>query len=219
MGITFAKSLLMWSRSPYWRILIVVLFAQAAVGVGFILYLAVVEKTLVVAVPDREEFERIGLSDRLIIPVAGVRPSELIDTYGAARSGGRRHEGLDIFAKNGTPVLAAAGGVIVGRDSSALGGISLYQRDLDQRTIYFYGHLQRYRAGLKEGDLVRQGEVIGYVGESGNVPAGSPHLHFSVYAVTDPNRWWRGRNLSPCELLQCGLPGEDAGATTTAAAD
>ncbi|MBW3630664.1 MAG: M23 family metallopeptidase, partial [Gemmatimonadetes bacterium] len=90
--------------------------------------------------------------------------------------------------------------------------ISLYQRDLDQRTIYFYGHLQRYAAGLKEGDLVRQGDVIAYVGHTGNVPAGSPHLHFSVHTVADPNRYWRGRNLSPCDLLPCDVPAVKAAA-------
>lgn len=100
-------------------------------------------------------------------------------------------------------MLAVAAGVIVGRDSSALGGISLYHRDLDERTIYFYGHLHGYRAGLKEGDLVQRGEVIAYVWQTGNVPPGSPHLHFSAHTVTDPNRWWRGDDLSPCDLLPC----------------
>jgi murein DD-endopeptidase MepM/ murein hydrolase activator NlpD len=138
---------------------------------------------------------------RLIVPVAGVRRQELRDSYGAARSGGRGHLGVDIMARDGTPVLAAATGTIVKRDSSGLGGISLYQRDLDGTTIYFYAHLSRYAAGIKEGDLVRQGDLIAYVGHTGNAQASAPHLHFGVYTVADPNRWWHGRDLNPYLLL------------------
>lgn len=188
----------------------IVLIAQAAIALTLLLYLAISDRSLVLDVRPREELQSEE-SSSLVIPVAGVRPSELTDTYGASRSGGRTHGGIDIFAAEGTPVVAVASGVIIGRDSSALGGISLYQRDRDERTIYFYGHLQRYRAGLKEGDLVRQGEVVAYVGQTGNVPAGSPHLHFSVYTVTDPNRWWRGRDLRPCDLLPCEEPERDSG--------
>ncbi len=199
----------MATRIPLQRILVFVLLAQAAVALGLLVYLAAAKRVLVVELTTRDEIQPAAASDRLVIPVAGVRSSELSDTYGAPRSGGRTHQGIDIFAPEGTPVLAAAAGVVVGRDSSALGGISLYHRDLDQRTIYFYAHLQRYRPDLKEGDLVRQGDVIAYVGETGNAPPGSPHLHFSIHTVTDPNRWWRGRNISPCTLLPCGPPGED----------
>ncbi len=93
---------------------------------------------------------------------------------------------------------------MVGLETSALGGISLYERDLDGRTIYFYAHLQGYRPGLKVGDLVRQGDVLGFVGETGNVVAGGPHLHFAVHTASDPNRWSNGVDLNPCELLGCG---------------
>jgi peptidoglycan LD-endopeptidase LytH len=201
----------MWAPPSLQRLLLLVLLTQAAVALGLLLHLAITGSALVVAFRPGGASAAPAPSDRLVIPVAGVRPAELTDSYGAPRSGGRTHEGIDIFAPEGTPVLAAAAGVIVGRDSSELGGISLYQRDLDGRTIYFYGHLQRYRAGLKEGDLVRQGEVIAHVGQTGNVPPGSPHLHFSVYTVADPNRWWRGRNLSPCDLLPCPRGGEVGG--------
>ncbi|HEV2149768.1 MAG TPA: M23 family metallopeptidase [Longimicrobiaceae bacterium] len=200
----------MWTRLPLQRILLVVLLTQAAAALGLLLYLAFTGKAFVLEITPREELRAPETSGGLIIPVAGVRPSELRDTYGAPRSGGRTHEGIDIFAPEGTPVLAAAAAVVVGRDSTAVGGISLYLRDLDGRTIYFHGHLQRYRAGLKEGDLVRQGEVVAYVGQTGNAPPGSPHLHFSVYTVPDPNRWWRGRNLDPCDLLPCGVAEEES---------
>ena len=200
----------MRARPPFRRIVLVLVLARGAVALGLLLYLAVTGKALVVEITDRAEVPAPDLSSRLIIPVAGVGPSELRNSYGSPRSGGRTHEGIDIFAPEGTPVLAAAAGVIAGRDSSALGGISLYLRDLDGRTIYFHGHLQRFRADLKEGDLVRQGDVLAYVGHTGNALPGSPHLHFSAYTVEDPNRWWRGRNLDPCDLLPCVVPEDES---------
>jgi murein DD-endopeptidase MepM/ murein hydrolase activator NlpD len=172
---------------------------EGALLLGVVIYLAASGKTLQLRVAMPEEPRAEGA--RLVIPVAGVQARELADSYGAGRSGGRSHKGVDISAPEGTPVLAASAGVIVKRASHALGGISVYQRDMDGRTVYYYAHLQRYRAGLKEGDLVRAGDVIGYVGHTGNAPPGNPHLHFAVYTVTDPNRWWRGRDLNPYPLL------------------
>jgi len=177
-----------------------VALAEVALIVGLAIYLAAADRVLTIGFPTRESLVRAVDSDELTIPVAGVLRSELKDTYGAARSGGRSHKGVDIFAKQGTPVVAAAEGVIVKRDSNAVGGISVYQRGSDARTIYYYAHLHGYRPGLKEGDLVRPGDVIGYVGSTGNV-TGSPHLHFSIHTVTDPNRWWKGRDLNPYHLL------------------
>jgi murein DD-endopeptidase MepM/ murein hydrolase activator NlpD len=174
---------------------------EAGLLLGLLIYLAVSERALVVSFPTRESLRQAPGRAGLVIPVAGVRAAELKDTWGAARSGGRAHKGIDIFAARGTAVLAAAEGVIVKRDSNGLGGLSIYERGQDGRTIYYYAHLNGYRAGLKEGDLVRQGDVIGYVGSTGNV-AGSPHLHFGVFTVTDPNRWWRGRDLNPYTLLR-----------------
>jgi murein DD-endopeptidase MepM/ murein hydrolase activator NlpD len=172
--------------------------AEGAALVGLAVYLAATGQTLRISVgPPAER----APGARLVIPVAGVRAAELRDSYGAPRSGGRGHRGVDIFAAEGTPVLAAAPGVVVKLATSELGGVSLYQRGEDARTVYFYAHLQRYRPGIKEGDLLRAGDVIAYVGQTGNVPRGNPHLHFAVYTVTDPNRWWRGRDLNPFPLL------------------
>lgn len=177
--------------------------AAALLEVGLLLgiavYLAVTDRALVIGFPRRDDL-RTAADAGLTLPVAGVRREELKDTYGAARSGGRAHKGVDIFAARGTPVLAAAAGVIVNRDSNAVGGLSLYHRGMDGRTIYYYAHLNGVRAGLKVGDLVRAGDTLGYVGSTGNV-SGSPHLHFAVFTVTDPNRWWRGRDLNPYVLL------------------
>ena len=188
-------------RRPSLRaVTIAAALGEAALLLGLAVYLAVTGRALVVAFPPRESVGRVEPSPRLMIPVAGVRAAELRDSYGAARSGGRAHKGVDIFAARGTPVLAAAAGVIVKRDTSGAGGISIYERDLDGRTIYYYAHLNGWRAGLKEGDLVRQGDTIGYVGRTGNVSGGA-HLHFAVFTVDDPNRWWRGRDLNPYPLL------------------
>src|SRR4051812_41303072 len=168
-----------------------------AAGLALVIYLAASGREMVIAFRPRGTHAAAAETPRLIVPVAGVRREELRDSYGAARSGGRAHLGVDIMARDGTPVLAAATGTIVKRDSSGLGGISLYQRDLDGTTIYFYAHLSRYAAGIKEGDLVRQGDLIAYVGHTGNAQASAPHLHFGVYTVADPNRWWHGRDLNP----------------------
>jgi murein DD-endopeptidase MepM/ murein hydrolase activator NlpD len=182
-------------------------FAAAAllelgVMIGVATWLAVTRQALVLSVQPRAVVAAVKeeAPGALRVPVAGVRRAELRDSYGAGRSGGRKHLGIDIMAPQGTAVLAATDGVIVKRDSSALGGISLYQRGLDGTTLYYYAHLSRYQPGLKEGDLVRGGDVIAYVGMTGNAPV--PHLHFGVYTVTDPNRWWHGRDLNPYELLR-----------------
>ncbi|HEX2206448.1 MAG TPA: M23 family metallopeptidase [Longimicrobium sp.] len=190
-------------RLSFRNVAIAAVLVEAGLLIGLLVYLAASERALVISFPTRESL-RPKRSAGLVVPVAGVRASELKDTYGAARPGGRGHKGVDIFAPRGTPVLAAAAGVVVKRDSNAVAGISVYQRDLDGRTIYYYAHLNGWRAGLKEGDLVRQGDVLGYVGSTGNV-SGSPHLHFAVFVVNDPNHWWRGRDLNPYKLLR-GAP-------------
>ena len=187
-------------RLSFRNVVIAAALVEAGLLLGLLIYLAASERALVVSFPTRESLRPVR-SVGMVVPVAGVRTSELKDTYGAPRSGGRGHKGVDIFAARGTPVIAAAAGTIVKRDSNAVGGISVYQRDLDGRTIYYYAHLDRWRAGLKEGDLVRQGDTIGYVGSTGNV-SGSPHLHFAVFVVNDPNKWWRGRDLNPYKLLR-----------------
>ncbi|MDQ3522601.1 MAG: M23 family metallopeptidase, partial [Gemmatimonadota bacterium] len=151
-----------------------------AMVTGVSIYLLATDQVLVVGFRSRVTPPPAASAPGLIIPVAGVRADALRNSYGAARSGGRQHKGVDIKAPRGTPVLAAAAGVLVKRDSNAVAGRALYQRDLDGRTIYYYAHLDRYRAGLKEGDLLRQGDVIAYVGDTGNAKPGDYHLHFAV---------------------------------------
>ncbi len=139
---------------------------------------------------------------KLLIPVAGVRPEDLRDTYSDARSEGRTHDAIDIMAPRGTPVIAAAAGRIVKLFYSERGGTTIYQLDPDNRTVYYYAHLERYADGLQEGHEAERGEVIGYVGDTGNSGAGNYHLHFSVSVVSDPKRHWDGVSVNPYPLLR-----------------
>ena len=139
---------------------------------------------------------------KLIVPVAGVQRSQLLDTFSDSRSEGRVHDAIDIRAAAGTPVLAAADGQIIKLFQSERGGTTIYQLSTNQKLIFYYGHLQRYVDGLTEGKYVRQGEVIGYVGDTGNAGPGNYHLHFSIALVTDPKRYWEGTNINPYPLLR-----------------
>lgn len=138
----------------------------------------------------------------LIIPVANVRPDQLIDTFDDARSEGRVHDAIDIMAPAGTPVLAATDGRISRLFQSDLGGTTIYQLSPDEKTVYYYAHLQRYADGLSEGSFVRQGDVIAYVGDTGNAGVGNYHLHFSISALSDPKRYWEGTAINPYPLLR-----------------
>jgi peptidoglycan LD-endopeptidase LytH len=138
---------------------------------------------------------------KLIVPVAGVKPEQLQDTFKDARSEGREHDALDIPAAAGTPVLAAADGEILKLFPSERGGTTIYQLMPDKNLILYYAHLQRYADGLTEGKPVRQGEVIGYVGDTGNAGTGNYHLHFSISIVADPKRYWEGTNINPYPFL------------------
>lgn len=135
----------------------------------------------------------------LIVPVAGVRADQLVDSWGAPRSGGRLHEGIDIGAPLGTPVRAAASGTIVKLHSSRLGGTTLYQLDASGRLIFLYAHLKAYATRLKAGEAVMKGQVLGYVGTTGN--AKTPHLHFEIHQANREKQWWRGASLNPYSAL------------------
>ena len=145
----------------------------------------------------------------LIIPVDGVRPERLRDSYNDPRSGGRKHWAIDIMAPRGTPVVAAADGKIIKLHVGNIGGNSIYQLDPDGRTRYYYAHLDRYAKGLAVGHFVRRGEIIGYVGDTGNAGRGNYHLHFSIALLSDPARWWEGVNLNPYPLLRGSMAARD----------
>jgi murein DD-endopeptidase MepM/ murein hydrolase activator NlpD len=136
----------------------------------------------------------------ILIPVEGVRAAELHDTFTQARSGGRRHDAIDILAPRGTRVLAAVDGTIRKLFFSRAGGITIYEFDAPQRRVYYYAHLDRY-ADVHEGMSIRQGQVIGYVGTTGNAPANTPHLHFAVEDLPATKEWWKGSAVNPYPLL------------------
>jgi murein DD-endopeptidase MepM/ murein hydrolase activator NlpD len=140
--------------------------------------------------------------ERLIVPVRGLSAADISDTWGAARGEGRQHEGVDIMAPHGAPVLAAADGEIVRFWNSERGGVTVYQADESGQLVYYYAHLSAYADNLKEGDRVRQGDVIGYVGATGN--ATTPHLHFEIQRTPDARRWWNGRAVNPYPYLTSG---------------
>jgi peptidoglycan LD-endopeptidase LytH len=137
----------------------------------------------------------------LLIPVIGVSANQLRDSYYAGRSEGRTHEALDIMAAGGTPVRAAADGTIVRLFQSDKGGITLYQLDSSGRYIYYYAHLQRYADGISEGKPLRHGDVIAYVGDTGNAGAGNYHLHFAILKPVAPRKWSGGFPINPYPIL------------------
>lgn len=139
---------------------------------------------------------------KLIVPVAGVKPGQLLDTFADARSEGRVHDAIDIPAPAGTPVLAAVDGEVLKLFQSERGGTTIYQLSADRKLVYYYAHLQRYADGLAAGKFVKQGEMIGYVGDTGNAGVGNFHLHFSISIVADPKRYWEGTNINPYPLLR-----------------
>src|SRR5688572_27676210 len=142
-------------------------------------------------------------SMRLLIPVEGMRPEQLQDTFKESRSEGRVHDAIDIIAPRGAPVLAATDGRIVKLFRSVKGGVTLYQlASADERYVLYYAHLERYADGLVEGRHARRGETIGYVGDSGNATPGNTHLHFQLYRVADPKHFWSGENVNPYPLLR-----------------
>ena len=138
----------------------------------------------------------------LLIPVQGVAAAKLVDTYDQARGQGRRHDAIDIMAARGTPVVAVSDGVVMKLFQSDRGGITLYELAPDRRTIYYYAHLDHYAAGIAEGVPLRRGQVLGYVGNTGDAGPGNYHLHFEVTTTTDPAKYWGGVAQNPYPLLR-----------------
>ncbi|MEO8379127.1 MAG: M23 family metallopeptidase [Acidobacteriota bacterium] len=137
----------------------------------------------------------------MAIPVLGLTTADLHDSYDQPRSGGRTHHALDILAPRGTPVIAAVNGTIRKLDRGGPGGLTIYQFDDAEARVFYYAHLERYAEGIAEGQRVNQGTVIGYVGTTGNAPANTPHLHFSVELLPPTKEYWKGQTVNPYPLL------------------
>ena len=138
---------------------------------------------------------------RLEFPVEGFAREKLTDTFDHARSG-HVHEAADILAPRNTPVRAVEAGTIARLLTNPSGGITIYQLDPSERFVYYYAHLERYADGLKEGQTVGRGQVIGYVGTTGNAPRSTPHLHFAIFRVVDQTQWWSGAPINPYLVLR-----------------
>ena len=134
---------------------------------------------------------------RLLMPVPGVDVGNLADDFFDPRSGGRRHEALDILAPRDTPVRAVDDGAIAKLFESEFGGLTIYQFDPTERYCYYYAHLERYPRGLTEGTRVKRGDTVGFVGSSGNAPESTPHLHFAIYRLGAERHWWDGAPINP----------------------
>lgn len=138
----------------------------------------------------------------LQLPVQGVLARDLRDTFADGRDNNQRgHEAIDIHAPRGTPVLAVDDGPIAKLFLSKPGGITIYQFDATGQLAYYYAHLDAYAAGLKEGQYIRRGSVIGYVGASGNANPDAPHLHFAIFQLGPEKQWWKGEPINPFESL------------------
>ena len=133
----------------------------------------------------------------LALPLPAVSAAQLTDTFTQARAGGAAHEAMDIMAPRGTPVLAVDDGRVVKLFLSKPGGITLYQFDARDEYVYYYAHLDRYAEGVTEGDNVRKGHIIGYVGSTGNALPDAPHLHFAILRLGPERQWWRGTAINP----------------------
>jgi murein DD-endopeptidase MepM/ murein hydrolase activator NlpD len=149
---------------------------------------------------------------KLVVPVVGVAPGLLADTYDQGR-GQRPHEAMDILAPAGTPVVAVDNGRIAKLFTSKPGGLTVYHFDEQGRLAYYYAHLQRYAEGLHEGMDVKRGDLIGYVGSTGNADPGAPHLHFAVFKLGPDRKWWQGDAVNPYPALRAAAPSSEAAAS------
>lgn len=142
-----------------------------------------------------------GPSGKLIVPVSGIPASALHDTYNEKRGSDRIHEALDILAPKGTPVVAAADGTIRKVFTSKPGGLTLYEFDPTESFAYYYAHLDSYAPNIAEGSVVKRGQLLGYVGSTGNADPNAPHLHFAIFKLKPDKHWWEGTPINPYPLL------------------
>ena len=140
-------------------------------------------------------------AERLRVPIDGVEIESFKGGF-VERRGSRPHEAVDILSPRNTPILAVDNGTIAKLFDSKAGGHTIYQFDATGRVAYYYAHLETYAEGLHDGQVVKQGDVLGYVGTSGNAPPNTPHLHFAVFELDDTGRWWKGKALDPYTVFK-----------------
>lgn len=191
------------------RLLVTIVAAAAMLFVAFLVWIygfgTVVERG------SREEVGSIEVdhgapgapaAGELMIPVRGIAPPMLFDTFSQGRAdGARRHDAIDIIAPAGAPVIAAAPGIVERLFVSEDGGNTVYVRSRDGRLVYYYAHLRGYARGLREGAAVERGTFLGAVGATGNADPAAPHLHFAIHRMSPGEDWWEGRPINPYPLL------------------
>ena len=151
----------------------------------------------------------VGLAEfsrSLLVLVQGAAIRDIQDTFNQTRGNQHRHEATDILAPRGTPVVAADAGVVKKLFLSKPGGITLYQFDPSEQYCYYYAHLERYADGIREDMPLKQGDLIGYVGTTGNAPADTPHLHFAIFELGPQRHWWEGTPIDPYPILMKAKP-------------
>ncbi|MGE8561913.1 MAG: M23 family metallopeptidase [Acinetobacter sp.] len=127
-----------------------------------------------------QKLKSMQLKSSLPIPVQNIKTKQLRDTWGASRSSGRTHEGIDIMAPRGTKVLSTTEGLIADLRNNNLGGKVVWIMG-PGGTWHYYAHLDEHKRGLNVGDYVKKGDLIGYVGNTGNARHTAPHLHYGIY--------------------------------------
>jgi len=154
------------------------------------------------AVPPTTGAGRRTPAELLAVPVAGVARAAITDTWGDPRENGlRQHHGTDIPAAAGALVTAAAAGTVEKLFESDAGGTTIYVRSPARDWTYYYAHLSGYAPGLHEGQLVRTGDPLGYVGDTGDAGAGNYHLHFGLTRTTPDQHWYEGEDVDPFPYL------------------
>jgi murein DD-endopeptidase MepM/ murein hydrolase activator NlpD len=141
-------------------------------------------------------------AENLAIPVAGVAAKDLVDSFDDARGTARHHNALDIMAARNTPVLSATDATVLKLHNSVAGGLTVYASDPSSKYVMMYGHLDSYRPGLKEGERVRRGQILGFVGSTGNASALAPHLHFQITRNDNLKEWWNGTPINPFPVFR-----------------
>jgi len=149
---------------------------------------------------DRRDHDAVAELRRhgIRLPLDNARVTAMEGNFAESRRGEPRgHEAVDMLAPRNTPIRAVEDGKIAKLFLSKAGGNTIYQFDPSERFCYYYAHLDRYADGLHDGQLVAKGEVIGYVGTSGNAPPNTPHLHFAIFELGDDKKWWHGTAIDP----------------------
>ncbi len=132
----------------------------------------------------------------MVPPIDGLSEADVRDTFTEVHFG-HPHEALDLLSPRGTPVHSVVSGTIRKLFPSKPGGNTIYVFDEAGVYCYYYAHLDRYADGLREGMRVERGDLIGFVGSTGNANPATPHLHFAVFKLGPEKQWWKGKAIDP----------------------